>query len=136
MPGNPIVGGGYQVGDGNLNEVNLDAAPAPVTTAIGAVGLTVAQITSRLLVTTTSAAAYTYTLPTGAVMDASPLLANAKTGSTFDFTVVNTGTGSGVVTMTPATGFTIVGLATIAITTSATFRARRAGDNTWVLYRL
>jgi hypothetical protein len=69
-------------------------------------------------------------------MDASPLLANAKTGSTFDFTVVNTGTGSGIVTMTPATGFTIVGVATIAITTSATFRARRAGDNTWVLYRL
>jgi hypothetical protein len=136
MPGFPNAGGGYQVGDGNTNEVVLGSSNAPLTTAIGAITLTVAQLTANLLVTTTSAAAYTYTLPTGAVMDASPLLANAKVGTTFDLTIINTGTSSGVVTMTPATGFTIVGLATIAITSSATFRARRAGDNTWVLYRL
>ena len=136
MPGFPNNGGGYQIGDGNTNEITLDVSVAPVSSAVGAITLTVAQLTSRLIVTTTSTSAYTYTLPTGAVMDASPLLANVKTGSTFDFTVVNTGTSSGVVTMTAATGFTIVGLATIAVTTSATFRVRRAGDSTYVLYRL
>jgi hypothetical protein len=136
MPGNPLVGGGYQVGDGNTNEIILGSSAAPLTTAIGAITLTVAQLTASILVTTTSAAAYTYTLPTGAAMDASPLLANAKTGSTFDLTIINTGTGSGIVTVAPGAGFTIVGLATIAITTTAQFRARRAGDNTWVLYRL
>jgi hypothetical protein len=137
MPGFPNNGGGYQVGDGNTNEVQLDVLAAPVSSAVGAITLSVAQLTSRLIVTTTSASAYTYTLPTGAVMDASPLLANAKTGSSFDFTIVNTGTSSGIVTMTAAaSGFSIVGLATIAVSTSATFRARRAGDNTWVLYRI
>lgn len=136
MPGFPNTGGGYQVGDGNINEVQLDVLAAPVSSAVGAITLSVAQLTSRLIVTTTSASAYTYTLPTGAQMDASPLLANAKTGSSFDFTILNTGTASGIVTVSPGVGFTIVGLATIAVTTSATFRARRAGDNTWVLYRI
>ena len=69
-------------------------------------------------------------------MDASLLLANAKTNSVFDFVIINTGNTAGVVTMTAAAGFTIVGLATIAIATSAMFRARRSADNTWVLYRL
>jgi len=136
MPGFPTTGGGYQVGDGNLNEFQMDVTPAPVSSAVGAITLPVAQLTGRLLVTTASTSAYTYTLPTGTVMDASPLLNNVKTGSTFDLCVINTGTTSGVVTMTAATGFTIVGAATIAVSTSAVFRVRRSDVNTYVLYRI
>jgi hypothetical protein len=127
-------GGGYQVGDGNLTEVQMGVQPAPVELPIGTLTYTTAQITSRLLITVAGTAARAHTLPTGAAMDAA--LPNAKIGSTFDFTMVNLGTSSGVITISPGTGFTIVGVATIAITTSAQFRARRSAESTWVLYRI
>ena len=64
MPGFPNTGGGYQVGDGNTNEVQMDVLPVPLNIAVGAVTLTVAQLVTRVLVTNNSAAADTYTLPT------------------------------------------------------------------------
>ena len=57
----------------------------------------------------------------------------------FDFTVLNVdGSGSGVITLTAATGFTIVGLATIAATAGVahTYRARKTGATSWVAYRI
>ena len=64
---------------------------------------------------------------------------NAKVDSAFDFSVINVdGSGSGVITMTAGTGWTLVGLATIAATAGTTgrFRARRTAAATWTLYRL
>jgi hypothetical protein len=130
----PISGGGYQVGDGNTSEVQMGAQATPIELPIGTVNLTPAQLTSGLYITVAGTAARTHNLPTGAAMDAA--LPNAKVGSTFDVAVVNLGTSSGVITVQAGTGFTIVGVATVAVTTSAQFRARRAADNTWVLYRL
>ena len=45
----PNSGGGYQVGDGNLNEIDLYAT-ASQQTATATATLTVAQITGNLLV--------------------------------------------------------------------------------------
>ena len=134
----PTVGGGYQFNDGNLNEVKVSVAAAP-TTAVDSATLTAAQLTNGIILgspTTTAA----YTLPLASDLDA--LLTNSKVGTVFDFRVINV-TGSGVITMTTNTGWTIgssgsQGLMTVAATagTVRSFRARRLGDNSWALYAI
>jgi hypothetical protein len=134
----PSVGGGYQFNDGNLNEVKVSVAAAP-TTAVDSATLTAAQLTNGIILgspTTTAA----YTLPLASDLDA--LLTNSKVGTVFDFRVINV-TGSGVITVTTNTGWTIgssgsQGLMTVAATagTVRAFRARRLGDNSWALYAI
>jgi len=129
------VGGGYQFGDGNLSEAVIQTVPAPAT-ATATATLTAAQITNGILLGSPGSSAAAYTLPTCAVLDAA--LANAKVGSSFDFSVLNVdGSGSGVITMTTNTGWTLVGLMTIVATagTAQVFRARKTGDAAWSLYR-
>ena len=131
----PGVGGGYQVGDGNLNEIVLDDCAAPQT-ATATATLTVAQITGTLLVANPSTTAATYTLPTAAAIDA--VLTNAKVGSTFDLFIVNTGTSTGTVTLAAGTGITDGGnaLVVIAVTASAMFRFRKTGDAAYSVYKV
>jgi hypothetical protein len=134
----PSVGGGYQFNDGNLNELKVSVAAAP-TTAVDSATLTAAQITNGIILgspTTTAA----YTLPLASDLDA--LLTNSKVGTIFDFRVINV-TGSGVITVTTNTGWTIgssgsQGLMTVAATagTVRAFRARRLGDSSWALYAI
>ena len=134
----PSVGGGYQFNDGNLNEVKVSVAAAP-TTAVDSATLTAAQLTNGIILgspTTTAA----YTLPLASDLDA--LLTNSKVGTVFDFRVINV-TGSGVITVTTNTGWTIgssgsQGLMTVAATagTVRSFRARKTGDGTWALYAI
>jgi hypothetical protein len=129
------VGGGYQVGDGNLNELRLGYGAAPQT-ATSTATLTVTQITGGLLVANPSTSAATYTLPTAAAIDA--VLGNAKVGSTFDLSIVNTGTSSGAVTLSMGTGVTDGGNAVVAvaITSSAAFRFRKTGDAAYTVYKI
>ena len=134
----PTVGGGYQFNDGNLNEVKLTVAAAP-TTAVDSATLSVAQLINGIILGSPSTTA-AYTLPLAADVDTT--LTNAKVGSTFDFRVINV-TGSGVITVTTNTGWSIgssgsQGLMTIAATagTVRSFRARRLGDNSWALYAI
>lgn len=131
----PQSGGGYQVTDGNLNELLLGIQPFPVQTSGASATLTVAQVTNGLLVAGSGlTAAIAYTTPTGALLDAA--LANAtKVGQAFELSIVNLGTSAAIVTLTGGVGVTIVGLATLAVSTSATFKWVRTGDNTWNLYR-
>lgn len=134
----PSVGGGYQFNDGNLNELKVSVAAAP-TTATDSATLTAAQLTNGIILgspTTTAA----YTLPLASDLDT--LLTNSKVGTTFDFRVINV-TGSGVITVTTNTGWTIgssgsQGLMTVAATagTVRAFRARDTGDGTWALYAI
>lgn len=129
------IGGGYQVGDGNLAEVALNVLPAPVTAA-GSATLSVAQLTNGIILGSPGASAASYTLPTVANLEAA--LGNAKVGSSFPVSVVNVdGNGSGVITLVTNTGWTLVGLMTVAAVagTAQLFRARKSGDGTWVLYR-
>lgn len=132
----PNVGGGYQIGDGNVNEVKLGIQPTPAT-ATSTATLTIAQLSTGIVLGSPGSSAATYTLPTVALTEAA--LTNAKVDSSFDFSVCNVdGSGSGVITVAVGTGWTIVGLATIAATagTTGAFRARKTGTGTWTLYRL
>jgi hypothetical protein len=136
----PNSGGGYQVGDGNLNEIDLYATAAPQT-ATATATLTAAQITGNLLVGNPSTTAATYTLPTATAIDA--VITNAKIGSTFNLTVINLGTSTGLITMAVGTGITAVGNLVVAITGSAAgvggaaqFMFRKTGDAAYTLYRI
>ena len=132
----PNGAGGYQLGDGNLNEVRLGYMAAPAT-ATSTATLTVAQATAGILLGSPGSSAASYTLPT--VSDLENTVSSAKVGSTFDLSVINVdGSGSGVITLVAGTGWTIVGLATVAATagTAQTFRARKTGDGAWSLYRI
>lgn len=129
------VGGGYQVGDGNLNEAAFVNIPAPATATVSAT-LTVAQLTNGILLGSPGATAASYTLPTTAALNSA--FSNTKVGSSFEFNVINVdGSGSGVITLVTNTGWTLVGLMTVVATagTAQLFRARRTGETTWVLYR-
>ena len=134
----PSVGGGYQFGDGNLNEIDIVTVPVPAT-ATDSATLTAAQLTNGILIGTPTTTA-AYTLPLATSLDAT--LTNSKAGSSFDFRVINT-TTAGVITMTTNTGWTIgssgsQGLMTIAATagTVRSFRARKSSDGAWALYAI
>lgn len=134
----PSVGGGYQLNDGNLNEVKLTVAAVP-TTATDSATLTAAQLLNGIIIGTPTTTA-AYTLPLATDLDA--VLTNSKPGSTFDFRVINT-TTAGVITMTTNTGWTIgssgsQGLMTVAATagTVRSFRARKTSDGAWALYAI
>ena len=128
----PTVGGGYQFNDGNLNEVKMSVAAAPVT-ATDSPTLTAAQLVNGIILGSPTGAT-AYTLPLASDLDA--LMTNAKVGTTFDFRVINV-TGSGTITVTTNTGWTLVGLMTIiAAGAVRAFRARDTGDGTWTLYAI
>jgi len=132
----PNGAGGYQVGDGNLNEVILGYQAAPLSVTATAT-LTAAQVASGvLLVGSGATTAQTYTLPTGASLDA--LVTSAKINSTFELVLVNLGTSSGTAALAAGTGVTDGGNATVAIsaTSSGRFLFRRTADSTWVVYRV
>lgn len=106
-------------------------APAPTAKSTTAT-LTAAELKTGIISTTGTS--YTVTLPTGTAIDAgfSGIPANVDIG--FDFSVVNT--ASGTITIAVNTGVTSLGTLTIATATSAIFRLRRTAANTYVVYRL
>jgi len=132
----PGIGYGYQVGDGNINEPQLIKL-GNVQTAAGTATLTVTQILNGLLVgnPSTSAAAYTY--PTAAAIDTA--LNVPPVGTAFRLNIINLGTSSGVITLTASTGVTLSGLATLAVTGTATCSAEvtfvKTADGAYTAYR-
>lgn len=134
----PNGGGGYQVGDGNLNEPLIDAIPAPVEVTTAAT-LTAAQVLNGLILANSgiSGASVTYTLPT--VADLELDLSNSdKVGTSFTFRLVNLGTSSGTAIIATNTGWTISGslTMTVPVTTGAQFVARKSAAGAWTLYRV
>ena len=114
--------------------LGTQAAPASLTSTAT---LTIAQLVTGIVLGNPGSSAATYTLPTVALTEA--LLVNAKVDSSFDFSVINVdGSGSGVITLAVGTGWTIVGLATVAATAGTTqrYRARKTGVGAWTLYTL
>ena len=105
-------GGGYQFGDGNLNEVELRVGAVPVAST-SAVNLAPNDLSSDIFVTNGTA---TITLPTAAQFDAAWI--NARVGHFVEFSVINI-SASQLVTMTGNTGVTIVGVAVVPTTTGA-----------------
>ena len=134
----PNGGGGYQIGDGNLNEPLIDALPDPVAVTTAAT-LTAAQVLNGLILANSgiTAASVTYTLPT--VADLELTLSNSdKVGTAFSFRLVNLGTSSGTAIIATNTGWTITGslTMTVPVTTGAQFVARKSAAGAWTLYRV
>ena len=133
----PNGAGGYQIGDGNLGEVNFFVQATPASIPVGAATLTAEQLATGIVLGNPGSSATAYTLPTAALMNAA--FPSMGVDRAFDFTIMNVdGSGSGVITLTAATGFTIVGIATIAATAGVahTYRARKTGATSWVAYRI
>jgi hypothetical protein len=114
-----------------FNGVITRSQAAPASKAAGGTA-TAAEMLGGLLNYT--GAASTLTLPTGTNMDAGLAGGNSPNDTSFDVSVINT--GSGTCTVTAATGFTIVGTATVTSNNSGLFRARKTAANTFVLYRM
>ena len=136
-PALPQGTGGYQIGAGNLNEPLMFATATPATATASAT-LTANQVLNGILLGSPGSSAASYQLPTVATLEAGIPSATAA-GDAFDFSVVNVdGSGLGVITLTTNTGWTLVGLMTVAATagTAQMFRARKTGATTWTLYRL
>ena len=131
----PNGAGGYQLGDGNRNELRLGYSAA-AQTATSTATLTAAQVTGGVLVANPSTSAATYTLPSGSDIDA--VVTSATVGSTFDLAIVNTGTSSGTVTLSLGTGLTDGGNAVVAVgtTSSALFRFRKTADGAYSVTKI
>lgn len=84
------------------------------------------------IITSTTAAAVSATLPTGTVMSGN--FPDIGTDEAFDWVVINTG-ATNAFTIVAATGHSIVGAAAVAASTSARFRTRYTGS-AWVTYRI
>jgi len=126
----PNGSGGYQVGDGNLSEVQLNVQATPVAKTAAAV-LTAAELTNGIV--TYSGAVANITLPTVALTEA--LVSSAKVNSSFDFSIINIG-GTNTATVVAGTGWTLVGVVTVLALVSSTWRAVKTGDGAWSAYRL
>jgi hypothetical protein len=125
--------GGYQLGDGNSNEVDLIISAIP-TAYTAAVTLTVTDLAGGLVVYTSSSTA-DLALPavtgTGGVDE---VISSARVGSSFDVALVATSTG--VPTLTAGTGWTLVGSGAGVASKSVMFRAVKTGVGTYNLYRI
>ena len=113
---------------------DFDQQPTPTAKAASAT-LTIAELLT-LIVTTSGTAAITLTLPTGTLSDAGVSAPALPLNGCFDWTIINTGTSAGAVTLAAGTAHTIVGAAVVAIGTSAGFRTRKTAANTFVTYRM
>ncbi len=129
----PNGAGGYQLGDGNIGEAVLSVQGAPTAVAAAAT-MTTAQLSNGLFVF--NGAAGNLTLPTVALVEAD-ITAASKVNASLDFIIINIdASGSDSVTLAVGTGWTLVGVAAVAVNTSAQFRARKTGDGTWTAYRI
>ena len=133
----PNGAGGYQLGDGNVNDPFIDLIADPVAVTATAT-LTPAQVLNGLILANSGiTSAQTYTLPT--VADLENVLINSdRIGTSFTFRVVNLGTSSGTAIIAAGTGWTITGslTMTIPVTTGAMMIARKSAAGAWTLYRV
>lgn len=133
----PNGAGGYQVGDGNVNDPIIDLIDEPVSLTASAT-LTPTQVLNRLLLVNSGVtSSQTYTLPTVALLEAD-LVNSDRVGTSFLFRVVNLGTSSGTAVIAAGTGWTVSGslTMTIPVTTGAAFIARKSAAGAWTLYRV
>ena len=140
VPLNQYLGGmawqdpaGVKITGGTVSATMIPAQPAPTALTASAT-LTTAQIQTQII-QVTSATAVALTMPTGTVIDGA-IVPIIDANTAIDFYIINTGSASGAVTVSGATGSTLVGSGAIAISTSAFFRLRRTALNTYSLYRL
>ncbi len=105
--------------------------PAPAAVDVTAT-LTVANLTAKII-TSSTAAAVTMTLPTGTLMDGG--FSGLYNNMAFEWSVINTG-ATNAVTVQGGASHTLVGSGTVAANNSVRFSSRRTGTTTWVTYRV
>ena len=108
------------------------SANALNTTAAATSAAMIAGITDGLI-TTTTAAAVTLQLPTGAAMDAAMELA---IGDSFTWTVVNTGNANDATVTNAASNHNINGVAIVDDLTSGTFLTVKTAAGVFATYRM
>jgi hypothetical protein len=121
----------YSVGTAAvITERNLVSQGDPAT--LNATGTLTATMLMSGLVTSTTAAAVTGTLDTGAIMDAANTFA---VNDSFIWSIINT--GSNTFTIAPAaSGHTFVGSTTVAAGVSHRYMTRKTAASTFVSYRI
>jgi hypothetical protein len=105
--------------------------PAPAAVDVTAT-LTVANLTA-IIITSSTAAAVTMTLPTGTLMDGG--FSGLYNNMAFEWSVINTG-ATNAVTVQGGASHTLIGSGTVAANNSVRFSSRRTGTTTWVTYRV
>lgn len=120
----------YETGTGPVIYDRMNYQSAPGT--LNATGTLTGALILGGIVTSTTAAAVTATLDTGAVMEA---VIDMDVDDSFDWVAINTG-GSNAFTVTASTGHTIVGAGAVAANTSGRFRTRKTATDTFVTYRV
>jgi hypothetical protein len=126
----PNGAGGYQLGDGNLNEAILSVQSAPIAKAAAAT-LTPAELANGII--NYNGTASNLTVPLGTDLDTA--FPSMKVNSSFDFYIINTG-GTNAATVTANTGCTLVGVAAVSANTACNWRVRKTADATYVFYRI
>jgi hypothetical protein len=114
--------------DSSGNTLQTQPAPAAVNASAT---LTVANLRTRII-TSTTAALVTGTLPTGTLMDG---MYSATADMGYDWSVINTGGSNNFVVGAGAT-HTVIGNMTVSPNTTGMFRSRRVDVNTWITYRI
>jgi len=119
-----------------VSAVTTHTKKATVTTLTDATEtLTAAMVvTNGGLLVCTPTATRAKTIPTGTLTCAA--LLGYAVGDTFEVNFINLTGATHALTVTAGTGATIVGSATVAAATSATYRVRVSAANTVVWYRV
>jgi hypothetical protein len=126
----PNGANGYQVGDGNLDEIVMGTQTAPIAKT-GAATLTAEELANGII--TYNGAALALTVPTGVALETA--FGNMKVNSSFDFNIINIG-GTNAATVTANTGCTLVGVAAVAANSACQWRVRKTAENVYVFYRI
>lgn len=103
---------------------------AAQTSKAAAATLTIAELLTGIIQYTGTAA--TLTLPTGTDIEGG-VSNSLPTNMSFDFSIINTGSGTATV---GANGNTTVGGLTVAAGASGLFRVRKTGTNAYTIYRI
>lgn len=129
----PNGAGGYQVGDGNINQALLGVQAIP-TAYTGAATLTPLNLEQGLIVFTSGSGANLALPAVTGVGGVDERVSSAKVGSCFGFAVLST--GAGAATLTAGTGWSLVGSGACEAGKAVGFRAVKTGDGTYTLYRI
>ena len=129
----PNGAGGYQLGDGNSNEVDLVISGIPTAYTAGAT-LTMADLAGGIVVYTSSSTANLALPAVSGAGGVDDIISSARVGSSFDVALVTTSTG--VPTITAGTGWTLVGSGAGVASLSTLFRAVKTAAGAWSLYRI
>jgi hypothetical protein len=129
----PNGAGGYQVGDGNLDQALLGVQAIPVAYTAAAT-LTPLDLEQGLIVYTAGGGNNLALPAVTGVGGVDARVSSAKVGSCFDFAVLST--GAGAATLTAGTGWSLVGSGVCEAGKAVGFRAVKTGVGTYTLYRV